>query len=165
MSPDPDQYPVAGNEAEAADPAADARGPRLDDVFESVESEVALVHPEDGRRDGRAVRSRHRARQAVDGNRGCEPRPVVVPRTQPGREPGIRVVREGVEREDGVVGGAEALGEGRAQAAPHRVSDHQRTHEHRDGHGGGGGDQDVFAQVVPETAPGELDGPDGAGHA
>ena len=165
VSPDPDQQPVAGNEAEAPETAADAGGSRLDDVFEPVEGEVAPVHPEDGRRDRPAVGRHHGARQAIDGRGGCEPFPEVGARAQPGREARLRIVREGVQREHRVVGGPEPFREGRAQAAPHRVPDDQRPDQHRNRDRGGGGDQEVFAEVVPEAAPGELGYPKGGGHA
>ena len=160
VSPDPDQHPVIGSESEAPDAAADPGGPGLDHVFEPVEREIALVHPENGRRDGPAVGRDHRARQAVDGNGGFEPFPEVVPGAQPGREAGVRVVREGVQREYRVVGRPEALGEGRPQTAPHRVPDHQRSDQDRDRDGGGGGDQEVFAEEVAKAVPGEPDYPE-----
>ena len=70
-----------------------------------------------------------------------------------------------MQREHRVVGGPEPFREGRPQAAPHRVPDHQRPDQHRNRDRGGGGDQEVFAEVVPETAPGELGYPKGGGHS
>ena len=164
MATDPNEECISGSDTEPPETTADARRPGFDDILEPVESEEALVHSENGGRHRRASGDENCPGKAIDRNSRIELLPVLILGVQPGSEPNLRVVRKRVDGKERVVGGAEALGEGRPQAAPHRIPHHERSDQHGHRYGRGGGDQHVLAAVMPEAAPGEVGCPEGGGH-